>query len=83
MNGPGWGLPPYEDDEPRPGRLPVDQVQRLRRFQAARPEVDIERPDITKGESWRASVAGRQIASDVELRGLLDQLDRMYPGDAS
>jgi hypothetical protein len=75
VSGPGWGLPPYlEDDEPD------DQVKRLRRFEAAYPEVEIERPDYTAGQTWyHASYEGRCVASDKELRGLLDQLDRLFP----
>jgi hypothetical protein len=78
MSGPCWGLPPYpEDDEPEPARMPEDQVKRLRRFEAAYPEVDIERPDYGPRHQlwWHARVEGRRIASDLELRGLLDQLE--------
>lgn len=73
------GLPPYpQDNEGGPSRLPVDQVKRMRRFQAAYPEVDIERPDYANGKTWwHAHLEGRRIASDTELRGLLDQLGRL------
>lgn len=80
MSGPGWGLPPYpEDDEPEPAQVPEDQVKRMRRFQAAHPEVEIERPDYTAGQTWYyASYEGRRVASDTALRGLLDQLGRLF-----
>ena len=82
MSGPCWGLPPYpDDDEPEPGRLPEDQVKRMRRVQAAYPEVEIGRPDIAQGKRWwHACIAGRRIASDTELRGLLDQLEQLLDG---
>jgi hypothetical protein len=56
-------------------------VKRLRRFQAAYPEVEIERPDFSRETRWHASRDGRRIASDTELRGLLDQLGLLFPGE--
>ena len=78
MSGPCWGLPPYpEDNEPGPARLPEDQVKRLRRFEAAYPEVEIQRPDFLRETWWHAVYEGRRVASDTELRGLLDALERL------
>jgi hypothetical protein len=62
---------------------PDDQVIRLRRFQAGFPEVEIERPDYSHHRIWwHAHLDGQRIASDIELRGLLDQLGRMFGEDA-
>ena len=70
MNGPVFRLPPE------------DQVKRLRRFEAAYPEVEIARPDYAHGKTWwHASVAGRRVASDTDLRSLLDQLGGLFPED--
>jgi hypothetical protein len=85
VSGPCRGLPSYpQDDEGAPSRLPVDQVKRMRRFEAAAyPEVDIERPDYAHGKPWwHAHLEGRRIASDTELRGLLDQLGRLLGEEA-
>ena len=63
MSGPCWGLP-------------EDQVKRLRRSEAAHTDVEIERPDYAHGQPWyHARLEGRRIASDTELRGLLDRLE--------
>ncbi len=52
------------------------------RFEAAYPEVDIERPDYAHGKPWwHAHLEGRRIASDTELRGLLDQLEGLFSDD--
>ena len=81
MSGPCWGLPPYpESNEPGPARLPEDQVKRLRRFEAAYPEVEIQRPDFPRETWWRAVYEGRRVASDTELRGLLDTLESLFGG---
>ncbi len=60
---------------------PEDQVKRLRRFEAAYPEVEIQRPDFPRETRWHASRDGHRIASDTELRGLLDQLDQLLGGE--
>jgi hypothetical protein len=72
---------PSPDGEPGPARLPEDQVKRLRRFEAAYPEVEIERPDFPREVWWHARLEGRRIASDTELRGLLDRLDRLFSAE--
>ncbi len=65
-----------------PQPLPEDQVVRLRRFEAAYPEVDIERPDYAHGKTWwHARYEGRRLASDTNLRGLLDALEGLFSDD--
>ncbi len=54
---------------------------RLRRFEGAHPEVIIQRPDCSRGGTWwHARLDGHLVASDTDLGGLLDQLDRLFAG---
>jgi hypothetical protein len=55
-----------------------DQVPRLERFRAAHPEVII----LLRGAMLKAWVGGRKIARPT-LRGLLDELDEVFPPDAA
>lgn len=70
MNGPCFGLPPYDDE-------PGDQVPRLEKFRLAHPDIDITAPYSTSGnyDHWVARHGVRIIASDHELKELLDQLE--------
>lgn len=61
---------------------PEDQVVRLRRFQTAFPEVEVRRPDFPRETWWHAEYGGKRVASDTDLRGLLDQLDRLFGDEA-
>ena len=54
-----------------------DQVTRLERFRAEHPEVII----LLRGAIPKAWVGGMKIARPT-LRGLLDDLEKMFPGDA-
>ncbi len=54
-----------------------DQVPRLERFRAAHPEVII----LLRGTLPRAWVGGRKIERPT-LRGLLDELEEIFPPDA-
>jgi len=54
-----------------------DQVPRLARFRAAHPEVII----LLRGALPRAWVGGRKIERHT-LRGLLDELEQIFPPDA-
>ena len=54
-----------------------DQVPRLERFRAAHPEVVV----LLKGPMPKAWVGGRKIERPT-LRGLLDELEEIFPPDA-
>ena len=54
-----------------------DQVPRLERFRAAHPEVVI----LLRGTLPRAWAGGRKIER-LTLRGLLDELEEIFPPDA-
>jgi hypothetical protein len=54
-----------------------DQVPRLQQFRAAQPEVVI----LLRGTLPRAWVGGRKIERHT-LRGLLDELEGIFPPDA-
>jgi hypothetical protein len=54
-----------------------DQVPRLERFSAAHPEVVI----LLRGTLPRAWMGGRKIERPT-LRGLLDELEEIFPPDA-
>ena len=54
-----------------------DQVPRLERFRAEHPEVII----LLRGAMPKAWVGGRKIERHT-LRGLLDDLEEMFPQDA-
>ena len=54
-----------------------DQVPRLERFRAAHPEVII----LLRGAMPKAWVGGRKIERHT-LRGLLDELEEIFPPDA-
>ena len=54
-----------------------DQVPRLERFRTAHPEVVI----LLRGALPRAWVGGRKIERST-LRGLLDELEEIFPRDA-
>ena len=54
-----------------------DQVPRLERFRAAHPEVVI----LLRGALPRAWVGSRKIERST-LRGLLDELEEIFPPDA-
>jgi hypothetical protein len=72
MTGPCWGLPPYpEDNEPE------DQVIRLRRREAASPDVKIT-PPARPADQWTATVGGEVISAANHLREVLDDLDEHY-----
>jgi hypothetical protein len=54
-----------------------DQVARLERFRAAHPQVVI----LLRGTQRRAWVGGRKVERGT-LRGLLDELEEIFPPDA-
>jgi len=59
-----------------------DQVPRLQQFRAAQPEVVILlRGTLLRGTLPRAWVGGRKIERHT-LRGLLDELEGIFPPDA-
>lgn len=67
MSGPGFGVEPE------------DQVPRLERFRQRHPDIDVtpgSKPD-NYGQ-WTARRDGKTIASDYELRWLLDDLERIF-----
>ena len=72
VNGPGLGLPPYDDE-------PEDQVVRRRRFEEAHPGIVIREPSYSSGrQDWTAHREGdstRPITSAWELKELLDELE--------
>jgi hypothetical protein len=57
-------------------RMPEDQVPRLKRFRDSHPDITVIPPGGLVGQ-WVARRAGEMVASDLELRGLLDQLERL------
>ena len=69
MLGNRAALPLVPDEE--------DQVPRLERFRAAHPEVVI----LLRGALPKAWVSGRKIER-YTLRGLLDELEEIFPPDA-
>jgi hypothetical protein len=61
--------------EARPVPVWNDQVPRLEAFKAAHPDVEIKTPLDTRSVWWRAYRDGVQLASEHDLRRLLDALD--------
>jgi hypothetical protein len=54
-----------------------DPVDRLRKFRAAHPEVDIMSPLDTRSAWWKAFLDGRQLAVEHELALLMDDLEKL------
>ena len=57
----------------------VDQVVRMQAFKAAHPEIDFLPPEPFVGY-WKCFRDGQQIACELDLRRLLDSLDRLTAG---
>lgn len=57
-----------------------DQVPRLARFREAHPEVDICNPQAARSQFWKAARDGEIIAIEIDLRRLLDTLERKLGG---
>ena len=53
-----------------------DQVPRLERFRQAHPEVEIMTPLDTRSPFWKAYRDGQHLGTGIDLRRLLDQLER-------
>jgi hypothetical protein len=69
MNGPCFGLPPYE---------PEDQVVRLERFREEHPDIELELTgEIPRLREWVARRDGKILAKRYELEWMLDDLEKL------
>jgi hypothetical protein len=59
---------------------PEDQVPRLQRFREKHPEIDIMTPIDTRSAWWKAYRNGEHLCTEIDLRHLLDDLDRLGYG---
>jgi hypothetical protein len=58
-------------------RQPQDQVVRLEAFKSAHPDVDFASPVDTRSPFWKVRRDGELIATELDLRRLLDTLESL------
>lgn len=54
-----------------------DQVPRLEKFKADHPEIEIHNPVDSHSMFWKACGDGKILAVELDLRRLLDTLERL------
>lgn len=59
----------------------VDQVPRMERFRAEHPDIEIVSPLVLRSAFWKARRGGEVLAIELDLRRLLDTLDRRLEGE--
>jgi hypothetical protein len=56
----------------------VDQVERLRSFQAGHPDIEVRHPDYPRGALlWSAHRDGLVLCCESELKALLDRCEAL------
>jgi len=60
-------------------RSKEDPVDRLKRFQAAHPEITITPPCLANGPYWKAHKGEEFLTDAYWLEWFMDKLDKLFP----